>query len=99
MNKTINQLLDTITSKLSAEDQSLITELKRELNKLSAKKHTPEAASVFPHINPETGCYQLYGNTAHYCPTCYDNNKELSKTKRLNSKLRVCSVCRTTISR
>lgn len=46
---------------------------------------------------PKSGCYQFEGDQAYYCPNCYEQDNSRIATQRLNSKLRVCPRCRSSI--
>lgn len=40
------------------------------------------------------GCYQFEGDDGLYCPGCWDSKRKKSSTTRVNTKFRICSVCR-----
>ncbi len=50
-------------------------------------------------IKPEikSGCYIFADEKGFFCPNCYDKSGNKVATTRINSKLRVCPACRTTI--
>ena len=49
-------------------------------------------------IDPKTGCYLFEDDAGFFCPNCLDNRQQKINTKRLNSKLRVCPSCRSSIT-
>jgi hypothetical protein len=51
-----------------------------------------------PRLDANTNCYLFENKEGYFCTNCFDTKKQLVKTKRLNSKLRVCPSCRASIS-
>ncbi len=56
--------------------------------------------SVISNTKPKmkSGCYIFADQKGFFCPHCYDNTGHKIPTKRMNSKLRVCPSCRSSIS-
>ena len=76
--------------------QSLSTELEN-INTFAHQLNTEQASTS--QVTPETksGCYVFADEKGFFCPVCYDRDKRKIPTTRINSKLRVCSVCRINI--
>ncbi|MDH5357861.1 MAG: hypothetical protein OEY48_07785 [Gammaproteobacteria bacterium] len=45
----------------------------------------------------KSGCYIFEGEKGYFCPNCYDRDRTKAATTRINSKLRVCPVCRASL--
>ncbi|NOQ82074.1 MAG: hypothetical protein GQ548_06090 [Methylophaga sp.] len=85
------EILDLLTS--------LTTELEN-INSLAQQlsKELPENQEA-PNAKPEikSGCYVFADEKGFFCPSCYDNHSNKVATTRINSKLRICPACRTSI--
>ena len=88
------------TSNNNAEITGLLQSLSTELENINTFAHqlNTEQAST-SQVTPETksGCYVFADEKGFFCPVCYDRDKRKIPTTRINSKLRVCSVCRINI--
>ena len=94
MSDTIYNLIKQIAERLSDEDQNLIAELEKALDAIL----TGESAETSRlKRDPTSGCYQIEGDPARYCPHCYEKDQQQIATQRINSKLRVCQRCRSSI--
>jgi len=58
----------------------------------------PENNNVAALVDSKSGCYIFDGVSGFFCPNCFDNQQQRVNTKRLNSKLRVCPQCRSSIT-
>lgn len=99
MSSRIAELLQQLRQKLSEKDHVLIDELELEIKAQRYNTHASQDAKSLssPAFNPKTGCYEKEGSVNQYCPSCYDSQQRLHQTQRINSRLRVCTVCRTSI--
>ncbi len=88
------------TSNNNAEITGLLQSLSTELENINTFAHqlNTEQAST-SQVTPETksGCYVFADEKGFFCPHCYDNTGTKVPTKRMNSQLRVCPSCRTSI--
>ena len=95
------QLIVQQLSKQTGAETSLLHSLSQELVSIQrhALKLTTQNQSAKTAAKPEmkSGCYVFAGEKAFFCPNCYDNLSNKVPTKRLNSKLRVCPICRMSI--
>jgi len=64
-----------------------------QLNKSSATK----TSSIASKPEMKSACYVFAGEKGFFCPRCYDNHNTKVATTRLNSKLRICPVCKMSI--
>jgi chaperonin cofactor prefoldin len=48
-------------------------------------------------LDAKTGCYKAAGNTAHFCPHCFNKDQQQIATQRINSRLRICPQCHESI--
>jgi len=82
-------------------DKDLLKSLSIELHKIDLAAQTllntqiADTSSGTPEI--KSGCYVFPGQKEFFCPHCYDNAGDKIPTKRMNSKLRICSRCRSSI--
>jgi predicted RNA-binding Zn-ribbon protein involved in translation (DUF1610 family) len=58
----------------------------------------PETNNASALVDSKSGCYIFEGVSGFFCPNCFDNRQQRINTKRLNSKLRVCPQCRSSIT-
>ena len=78
-----------------------VSSISKELDNISVFAHKltgktfPNSSSSKPEI--KSGCYIFANEKGFFCPNCYDNTGNKVPTKRLNSQLRVCPVCRASI--
>ncbi len=96
----IKQLLVEIESLIPATHQHLLSELAAEVEQLMT--FLPQASLTGEYIaKPEfdnaTGCYRQGKEQVFYCPHCYESQQDLIATQRINSRLRVCPQCRSSI--
>ena len=43
------------------------------------------------------GCYQFEGDSQLYCTACWDTKRQKALTTRVNSRFRMCPVCKATL--
>lgn len=96
----IKQLLDQIEPLIPATHQHLLSELSAEFEQLVT--FLPQASLTGEYIaKPEfdnsSGCYRRGQESVFYCPHCYESQQDLIATQRINSRLRVCPQCRSSI--
>lgn len=53
--------------------------------------------SVNTAVELKNGCYVFPNQKGFYCPSCFDRDGTRAVTTRINSKLRICSVCKASI--
>jgi chaperonin cofactor prefoldin len=58
---------------------------------------TGQASPEIMTLDAKTGCYKIAGNTAHFCPHCFNKEQQQIATQRINSQLRICPQCRESI--
>ncbi len=78
-------------------DVELLTLLSAELKNIAqlVEKTSPTLQENKPEI--KSGCYIFADEKGFFCPTCYDKGNTKIATKRMNSQLRVCPLCRASI--
>lgn len=64
---------------------------------LRENKHLKEATVPRPKGKPKWGCYELEGEEGLFCPTCYDTKGQKIQTTRLNSRFRMCPICKVSL--
>jgi NAD-dependent SIR2 family protein deacetylase len=98
MSPKLRSLLKQLRDCISDQDSHLITALEQEIKQIQADQSDQQTTTQpSPKINSKTGCYQIGEINTQYCPNCYDQHQQLIKTRRLNSKLRVCPQCRNSL--
>ncbi len=98
MSPKLSSLLNQLRDCISEHDTYLITAIEQEINRIQNQQHDQKpAVNHQPQLNNETGCYQIGDRNTQYCPNCYERDQQLIKVQRLNSKLRVCSLCRSSL--
>lgn len=80
---------------LQALNKELAT-IENEVRRLTLKTDSQSAVPALK-ADEKSGCYLSDDGTTFYCPRCYEKENKLSATQRINSRLRVCSHCRTSI--
>ena len=98
-------LLDKAIDKLdplnNKEVINILTTVKQELELIKSQTQKLKTASsktatkTKPKI--KSGCYVFDGEKGFFCPQCFDKGDTKSPTKRMNSQVRVCPLCRTSI--
>ena len=81
-------------------DTKLLQKLTQELDNIAHYANTLAIDNARNDIHkPEmkSGCYIFSDEKGFFCPSCYDRAGQKVPTKRLNSKLRVCPACRSSI--
>ena len=48
-------------------------------------------------IGTKWGCYQFKNDDGLYCTGCWDSQRKKIRTNRVNSRFKVCPVCKATI--
>ncbi|MFW5451252.1 MAG: hypothetical protein ACKE9I_06605 [Methylophagaceae bacterium] len=88
-----NPELANLLNSLSAE----LDIIHLEASQLRKQNNSSQGVS---NSKPEmkSGCYIFADQKGFFCPHCYDNIGHKVPTKRMNSKLRVCPSCRSSIS-
>ncbi len=73
--------------------------LVEELNQIAqdASPDTTKTSSINTRPELKNGCYIFADQKGFYCPNCFDRDGTKAVTTRINSKLRICSICRTSI--
>lgn len=86
----------------SNPEKELLASISKELESITVfahkltKKSSPDSIISKPDI--KSGCYIFANEKGFFCPNCYDNMGNKVATRRLNSKLRVCPICRASIN-
>lgn len=103
---TLSERIKQVQQDLSQLTQTIAdTALKHKLNMLvEALSHialdaSPDemTTSVSTAAELKNGCYVFPNQKSFYCPSCFDRDGTKAVTTRINSKLRICSVCKTSI--
>jgi len=84
--------INTLLNSLSIELDN-INRLAQQLNNANSS----EKAAVPAKPELELGCYIFANEKGFFCPSCYDNHGNKVATTRVNKRLRVCPVCRSSI--
>jgi len=73
--------------------------LQQQLTQLSKNQNgaLKQTSSIIAKPELKSGCYIFSGEKGFFCPRCYDNHGNKVATTRLNSKQRICPVCRTSL--
>ena len=91
-------LLADLSNEL-ADAKIQIADLKYQLaaqaDEMRTLKMAQPAAKEKPTI--KWGCYQFEGQEGLFCTACYDSKGQKSLTNRVNSRFRMCPVCRAPI--
>lgn len=95
----IKSLLQQTLAELPPSQHHLIDEVFKELSTLSQTLSGSQSDDPQPIIDKTTGCYQFEGDSGFYCPHCFDNQQRKVSTQRINSKLRICTECRSSLKR
>ncbi|PCJ30142.1 MAG: hypothetical protein COA90_10180 [Gammaproteobacteria bacterium] len=84
-----------------SELKPLVRQLANKLNsiKTEVKKLSPtvDGTDSTPVIDAKSGCYKFANEKSFFCPHCYDKHSHKIATTRLNSKMRICPQCRSSI--
>ncbi|MTI64251.1 hypothetical protein [Methylophaga sp.] len=94
---SIHQLISEIATKLSEDDQHLLTALQHEIDKVMLHGSEENTHPSTPHPDKASGCYRFGDDPDYYCPHCFDNLQQKISTQRLNKQLRVCPQCRSSL--
>ncbi|PHS31659.1 MAG: hypothetical protein COA95_05865 [Methylophaga sp.] len=94
----------SLLSQLSntTQHKNLVDSISKELETITVfaqqltKKSSPDPTISKPEM--KSGCYIFANAKGFFCPNCYDNTGNKVATRRLNSKLRVCPICRASIN-
>jgi len=94
--------IKTAISSLSSHLEQIKTNtstLQRQIAKLKKNQITAMKQTSIIINKPEIqlGCYIFSGEKGFFCPQCYDNNGNKVATIRLNSKQRICPICRASL--
>ncbi|MDC9725536.1 MAG: hypothetical protein PSN44_06435 [Gammaproteobacteria bacterium] len=83
----------------NAEISELLSALSTELDTIQrlAGDSTQLQASTSNKPDVKLGCYVFANEKGFFCPNCYDHYDRKVATTKINKKLRVCPVCRTSI--
>ena len=98
--KRAQLLLKNASTSTNTEIADLLQSLSTELENISTFAHqlnTKPASTSQVTPEKQSGCYVFADEKGFFCPVCYDRDKRKIPTTRINSKLRVCSVCRINI--
>lgn len=97
-NLETNNLLNILESQLQ-QIKSNTSSLQQEITELHNKQSITTKKTATDTFKPEikSGCYIFEGEKGYFCPKCYDEHNNKRATARLNSKLRICPACRTSI--
>ena len=93
-------LVQELTSRNTDVDMhTLLSALGKELKTLRTSIEHDQVSISSPQVplKTEYGCYIFNDDKQYYCPLCYDNTNTKVATQRINSKLRVCPACRSSI--
>ena len=85
-----NELADA-KLKIASLKEQLVTQAEE----ISELKRTASNASPKPSV--QWDCYKFEGEDGLYCTGCYDSKGLKSRTNRLNTKFRLCPVCKAQI--
>jgi len=92
----LTPLLTSLAEEL--DDIKLIAhQLSEEIHQLQNKQQNTSTDQVSTKPEIKSGCYIFTNEKGFFCPNCYDQAGNKVATTRINSKLRVCPACRTTI--
>lgn len=75
--------------------QDKYEELLRENKQLKEQLKESEAPREKPSM--KWGCYQFEGEDGLFCTACYDTKGKKHRTTRINSNLRQCPVCKSSL--
>ena len=93
----IKQLLNQALDALPPTHHHLIDEIHQELFKLKKQLTDTTSEQAKATMDAATGCYQFEHDAGLYCPHCYDRQQIRVNTQRINSRLRVCPQCRSSL--
>src|SRR5690606_33198590 len=95
----IKNLLSQMLEVLPPSHHGLVDDIYNELGKLNKALQTQASAQAATDatLDLATGCYRFTNDEGFYCPPCYDNQHQKIATQRINSKLRVCPQCRSSL--
>jgi hypothetical protein len=97
-NLETNHLLSLLESHLQ-QIKLNTSSLQQQIIQLQKNQPITKKQIVTDTVKPEikSGCYIFEGEKGYFCPRCYDQDSNKVATARLNSKLRICPTCRTSI--
>lgn len=97
-NPEIDSLLKMLSSHL-VEIEITTSAMQQQIKLLNKNQTHSQKGTVIITTKPEikSGCYIFSGEKGFFCPQCYDKHDNKVATTRLNSKLRICPVCRASI--
>lgn len=97
----LDKAVDKLDTVVNEEAIALLTTAKQELDliKLQSQKLKMTSSKTATKTKPKikSGCYVFDDEKGFFCPQCFDKGDTKSPTKRMNSKIRVCPLCRTSI--
>ncbi len=92
--KQAQQIVKQLSTQ-SETDTKLLQQLTQKLDTIAQYVTTIDNDIDKPEM--KSGCYIFSDEKGFFCPNCYDHAGQKVATKRLNSKLRVCPNCRSSI--
>ncbi|ENP8453886.1 TPA: hypothetical protein ACX6PV_003829 [Photobacterium damselae] len=76
-----------------ADSKEKLAELKEE-NRILKQTSVPVEEKP---LGLKLGCYQFQDDSGLYCTACWDSNRKKSITHRMNSRVRICNVCKASL--
>jgi cell division protein FtsB len=94
----IKTVLNALASNLE-QIKTNTSNLQQQVTQLGKNQTTAmkQAAIIIARPELQSGCYIFPGEKGFFCPRCYDNQGNKIATTRLNSKQRICPVCRASL--
>ncbi|HCG6695574.1 hypothetical protein [Vibrio parahaemolyticus] len=83
-----------------AEAKLAIADLKEDLAATKEDNRILKQKSLPAETKPsgtKWGCYQFADESGLFCTACWDSKRQKSITQRMNTKTRMCNVCKSTI--
>jgi len=94
----VHEISAKIHTASPADTLDLLTALSTELNRLQTlAQGLNKKTALDTEPQTKSGCYIFADQKGFFCPHCYDNNARKVATKRMNSRLRVCPLCHSSI--
>ena len=93
-------LLTQLQQQSDETNKVLLDELSEELTTIKKLVAEPAASSTksrLPQLDNASGCYRFAEDPGYYCPLCFDQRQLRVITQRINSRLRICTQCRTSL--
>ena len=99
--QTIRQLLKQLDADATPQQQPIIQQITNTFKDLELQLASSSETSItspnIPTLDQKSGCYRFENDPNFYCPHCFDRDQYRSATQRINSKLRVCTRCRSSL--